>query len=138
MQNINQYNKILRYYIAKGMKLAFKRHSINRAITKEEIDDILNDIDLITNDNQTIDYVKEDSKKDKPWWHLEGYLYDTMVFVSKVPERIRDASYVKSTISLVGSLRQQVSENLIAILDRISQITPDKDNYTLYRIDFLK
>jgi len=42
MQNTSQYNKILKYYIIKGMKLAFRRHSVNRIPTRQEIEDILN------------------------------------------------------------------------------------------------
>lgn len=86
------------------------------------------------------DYVKEDSKnkEHRPWWHLEGYMYDMLVFVSRVPEHITDASYVKSTISLVGSIRQQVGDQLLKVMEKLYQITPDKDNYTLYRIDLLK
>lgn len=41
MPSINQYNKTLRYYINKGMRLAFKRHGVNRVPTKDEIETIL-------------------------------------------------------------------------------------------------
>lgn len=41
MPTINQYNKKLRYYVAKGMKLAFRRHSVNRIPTKEEIEAVV-------------------------------------------------------------------------------------------------
>ena len=72
--------------------------------------------------NITLDQVikqHQESKKKTSWWHIEGYILDLFQFVSRVPERISNDAYVKSTINLVVSMKKQVADHITTLTNSL-------------------
>jgi hypothetical protein len=57
---------------------------------------------------------------------------DVMHFASQVPERIGNGALAQSTIALVATLRQQISDRVIGIFDQMQEI--EMDNYAQYKV----
>lgn len=51
-------------------------------------------------------------------WHVEGYLYDVMLSLSRVPETLISISYVQQLTEVVGALPQYLSDSVLNSIDK--------------------
>ena len=71
----------------------------------------------MTEANQLWSRVWEQTGNATSWGRVEGYMAEVMHFASQVPERIGNGALAQSTIALVATLRQQISDRVIGIFD---------------------